>query len=75
MTITVEDMWPALYRAAAQICRDRFRKAKTQVELSLARDVKNNKKGIYRYICQKREAKESVPPLIKEKGELVTTDM
>ena len=51
------------YRDAIWMCRDRIRKAKAQVELSLARDAKNNKKGIYRYICQKRKAKESVSPL------------
>ena len=44
------------------------------MELNLARDVKN-KKGFYRYIDQKRQAKESVLTLINEKGELATTDM
>jgi len=38
------------------------------------RDVKN-KKGFYRYVGQKRQAKESIPPLINEKGELATTSM
>lgn len=33
------------------------------------------KKGFYRYIGQKRQAKESIPPLINEKGELATADM
>ena len=28
------------------------------MELNLVRDVKNNKKGFYRYIGQKRQAKE-----------------
>jgi len=39
----------------------------------LVREVKNNKKGFYRYISQKRQAKESVFPLINEKGELATS--
>jgi len=29
----------------ACVCRDRIRKAKAQIELNLARDVKDNKKG------------------------------
>jgi len=33
-----------------------------QLELNLARDAKNNKKGIYRYVSQKRKVKESIPP-------------
>ena len=45
------------------------------MELSLARDAKNTRKGFYRYIGQIRKAKESVLPLVDEKGELVTTDM
>ena len=45
------------YSDAVQTCRRRIRKAKAQVELNLARDVKNNKKTFYRYIGQKRQAK------------------
>lgn len=37
--------------------------------------MKNNKKSFYIYIGQKRKPKESVAPLINEKGELATTDM
>lgn len=57
------------------MCGDGMWKAKAQMELRLARDVKNNKKGFYRYAGQKREAKESARLLINEKGELITTDM
>ena len=49
------------YRDAASLCRDRVRKAKARMELNLARDAKNNKKGFYRYVSQKRKVKESVP--------------
>lgn len=38
------------HRDAAQMYRDGIRKAKAQVELSLARDAKSNKKRLYRYI-------------------------
>ena len=49
------------YRAVVPVCRDRMRKAKVQMELNLARDVKDNKKGFYRYIGRRRQAKESSP--------------
>lgn len=45
------------------------------MELKLAGNVKNNRKGFYRYITHKIESKESISPLINEKGELETTGM
>ncbi|KFQ61696.1 hypothetical protein N334_12538, partial [Pelecanus crispus] len=62
------------YREAAQLCRDGVRKAKAQLELNLARDVKNNEKGFYRYVYQKRKVKESIPLLMNKNGDLVSTD-
>lgn len=44
------------------------------MEMNLVRGVKSNKKGLYRYLSQKRWAKESVPSLLNEKRELFTTD-
>ena len=41
----------------------------------MARDVKNDKEEFYRYIDQKRQAEEVVPPLINEREELASTDM
>jgi len=52
----------AEYRDAAQLCRDGVRRTKVWLELNLARDAKNNKKGFCRYVSQKRKVKESVPP-------------
>lgn len=43
------------------------------MELNLGSYVKNDK-GFYRYIAQKRQAKEHAVPLIDEEGELATTD-
>ncbi len=57
------------------MCRDRIRKAKAQKELNLARDVKNNKKGFYRYACRRRQTKENVPPLIDEDRAVASSDM
>ncbi|KFP11766.1 hypothetical protein Z169_02376, partial [Egretta garzetta] len=62
------------YREAVRLCRNGVRKAKAQLELNLARDAKNNKKGFYRYISRKRMVKESVPPLMSKTGRLVTAD-
>jgi len=39
------------------LCRDGIRRAKVQLELNLRRDAKNNKKGFYRYVSQKRWSK------------------
>jgi len=50
-----------VYRDAARLCRDEIRRAKAQLELNLKRNAKNNKKGFYRYVSQKRKVKASVP--------------
>ena len=63
------------YRDMAQECREGIRKAKAQLELNLARDVKNNKKGFFRYIGQQRKMKETVLSVMSETGDLATTDM
>ncbi|KAK4827155.1 hypothetical protein QYF61_015109 [Mycteria americana] len=62
------------YKDAARLCRYGVRKAKGQLELNLARDAKNNKKGSYRYVSKKRKVKESVPHLMNTTGKLVTKD-
>ncbi|KFR15209.1 hypothetical protein N306_15328, partial [Opisthocomus hoazin] len=62
------------YRESARLCRAGVRKAKAQLEMNLARDVKNNKKGFYRYVSQKKMVKESAPLLMSETSELATAD-
>lgn len=49
---------------------DLQRKTKAEVELNLAKVMKNNKKGLFRRLDQKRQTKESVLPLINEKAEM-----
>jgi len=63
------------YSDAVQTCGEGIRKAKAQAELNFMRDVKNNKEVFYRYFGKKRQDKKSIPPLVNEKRELVTTDM
>uniref|UniRef100_A0A8B9PGQ4 Reverse transcriptase domain-containing protein n=1 Tax=Apteryx owenii TaxID=8824 RepID=A0A8B9PGQ4_APTOW len=62
------------YRNAVRVCRDVTRKAKARLELNLARDVKDNKKGFFKYISSKRKTRENVGPLLNGVGALVTKD-
>jgi len=41
-------------------CRDATRKAKVHLELKLARDVKDNKKGFFNYISSKWKTREKM---------------
>lgn len=50
-------------------------RAKTQIELNLAWDIKDNKKTFYRFFGDKRKIRKNVGPLQKEKGDLVMWDM
>ena len=50
------------YRNVVRVCRDATRKAKAHLELNLARDVKDNKKGFFKYISSKRKTGETVGP-------------
>ena len=43
------------YRNVIRACRDATRKAKAHLELKLARDVKNNKKGFFQLHQQQKE--------------------
>ncbi|GAB0206434.1 mitochondrial enolase superfamily member 1 [Grus japonensis] len=62
------------YRNVVRVCRDTTRKAKAQLELNLAKDVKDNKKGFFKYISSKRKTRENVGPLLNEMGALVMED-
>ncbi|GAB0185862.1 mitochondrial enolase superfamily member 1 [Grus japonensis] len=63
------------YRETVRAAGDQVRKAKALIEISLARDVKDNKKSFYRYVSDKRRMRENVSPLRNETGDLVTQDM
>jgi len=56
------------------LCRDGASKAKAWLELNLARDAKNSKKGFYRSVSQKRKVKERVPPRMGKNGKLLAMD-
>ncbi|GAB0204212.1 mitochondrial enolase superfamily member 1 [Grus japonensis] len=63
------------YRETVRAARDQVRKAKALIDISLARDAKDNKKSFYRYVSEKRRMREDVGPLRNEMGDLVTQDM
>jgi len=44
------------------------------LELNLARDIKDNKKGFFKYIKSKWKTRESMGPLLNEVGSLLMED-
>lgn len=48
-----------------------MRKVQEKLEANLAGASRNNKKGLYRYVIQKRQIKESVPTRMNTAGKLV----
>lgn len=55
-------------------CREKIRKAKAWLELNLATTVKGNKKWLYKYITNKRRAKENLCPLLDVGGNIILKD-
>ncbi|KAF1468727.1 hypothetical protein FQV17_0013856, partial [Megadyptes antipodes antipodes] len=62
------------YRDLIRSCREEMRKAKAQLERNLAAVVKDNKKSFYKYINNKKRAKENLHPLLDAGGNIVTED-
>jgi len=62
------------YRNVVKVCRDATRKAEVHLELNLARDVKDNKKGSFNYISSKWKTRDDVGLLLNEVGALVMED-
>ncbi|KAK4816427.1 hypothetical protein QYF61_016863 [Mycteria americana] len=62
------------YRDLVKSCREKIRKAKAQLELNLATVVRDNKKWFYKYINNKRRAKENLPPLLDVGWNIATKD-
>ena len=57
-----------------KLCRGKIRKAKAQLELSLATKAKENSKCFCKHINSKRKARENLHPLLDAEGNLVTKD-
>ncbi|KAF1505046.1 hypothetical protein FQV18_0002366, partial [Eudyptula minor novaehollandiae] len=62
------------YRDLVRSCREEMRKAKAQLEHNLAAAVRDNKKSFYKYINDKKRAKENLHPLLDAGGNIVTKD-
>jgi len=63
------------YKEVVRAARNQVRKAKTQIESNLGRDIKGNENKFYRCVNNKRKGREDVDPLQKETGDLVTRDI
>lgn len=57
----MEDRWKI--EIQSRVYRDRARKAKARMEYNLARDIRGNKKGIYKYVSSKRNSRETMSSL------------
>ena len=53
---------------------EKIRKAKAQLELNLATEVKENWKLSYKYINSKKRAKENLQPLLDVAGNMIIED-
>jgi len=62
------------YRALIRSCREEIRKPIAQLELWLATVVKDNKKCFYKYINNKKRAKESLHLLLDVRGNIANKD-
>jgi len=62
------------HRGLVRSCREELRKAKAQLELRLATVVRHNKKCFYKYIGNKKRAKENLHPLLDVRGNIVNKD-
>jgi len=62
------------YMNVVRACREAMRKAKAHLELYPVRDVKDNKKGFFRYVSGKRKTEKNVGPLLNEVDVLVIED-
>jgi len=68
-----QDTWEK-YRNVIRACRETTRKAKAHLELKVAKHVKDNKKGFFKYISHKWKTRENMGPLLNEVGALVMED-
>ena len=57
-----------------QVEEEEIRRAKAQLELNLATIVRDNKKYFYKYVNNKKKAKENICPLMDTEGNVATED-
>jgi len=57
-----------------RLYREKIKRAKDQLELDVATAVRDNKKYFYKYIHNKRRAKENLRPLLNVEGNTASKD-
>ena len=62
------------YRNVVRAYRDATRKVEVHLELNLERDVKDNKKGFFKYISSKPKTRDNVWPLLNVVDAVVAED-
>ncbi|PKU41605.1 glycerol kinase [Limosa lapponica baueri] len=71
----MESLWIKTKGNTGAVARNQIRQAKAQIELNLARDIKNKKKNFCKSVRDNGKTREDVGPLQKEIGDLVNQDM
>jgi len=61
-------------RGLVRSCREEIRKAKAHLEFTLATVVKDKKNSFYKYINNKKRAKESLQHLLDARGNVASKD-
>lgn len=56
------------WKDVVRLCTEKMRRDKAQLELNLATIIKDNKKGFYKHISNKRRAKENLRPWLESGG-------
>jgi len=69
--VSVSQGYLCIFFKAFRSCREEIRKAKAQLELRMATVVRDNKKCLYKYISNKKRAKENLHTLLDAKGNIV----
>ncbi|KAK4819995.1 hypothetical protein QYF61_017374 [Mycteria americana] len=76
----VYDLWKKgqatqeVYKGVVRLCKEKIRRAKAQLEFNMATAIKDNKKCFYKYISNKKRAKEILHPLLDARGNIVAKD-
>lgn len=62
------------YRNFIRSCRKKIRERKSQLEISLATLIRDNKKWVCKYISNEKRAKENVSSLLDVEGNIAAKD-
>lgn len=57
-----------------EFCREKNKRAKTQLELNMVTAVKVDERSVYKYICTTRRAKDNLCPSVDVVRNIITKD-